>query len=175
MYSDCNSRRLFSLIDYAITVCATFRVDQSSFDSSFFVYLFLWLVIIIEQSRQDATAIRRCFGTYQLAGQEKLLRLGPLWFPGTKLFTNIKIGDSHYNSFGFLQFAIGWWMIFDVAACYPSMDEFHHAYHVCGLFDKSLFYHIFYANHKFYFSITPFMYCRCCWNHIHDHVSFFRL
>ena len=31
------------------------------------------------------------------------------------------------------QFAIGWWMIFDVAARYPSMEQFHHAYHVIGV------------------------------------------
>lgn len=31
------------------------------------------------------------------------------------------------------QFASGWWMIFDVAARYPSMTDFHHAYHVCGV------------------------------------------
>lgn len=30
-------------------------------------------------------------------------------------------------------FAIGWWMIFDVAARYPSMEQFHHAYHVIGV------------------------------------------
>lgn len=30
-------------------------------------------------------------------------------------------------------FAAGWWMIFDVAARYPLMEEFHHAYHVCGV------------------------------------------
>uniref|UniRef100_A0A4D5RB17 Transmembrane protein 50A n=1 Tax=Scolopendra viridis TaxID=118503 RepID=A0A4D5RB17_SCOVI len=30
-------------------------------------------------------------------------------------------------------FFIGWWIIIDVAARYPSMDDFHHAYHVCGV------------------------------------------
>ncbi|XP_013785834.2 transmembrane protein 50A-like, partial [Limulus polyphemus] len=31
------------------------------------------------------------------------------------------------------MFFTGWWIILDVAARYPSMDEFHHAYHVCGV------------------------------------------
>nr|CAH0099487.1 unnamed protein product [Daphnia galeata] len=32
-----------------------------------------------------------------------------------------------------ILFASGWWMIFDVAARYPEMEVFHHAYHVCGV------------------------------------------
>ncbi|XP_046650441.1 transmembrane protein 50A-like [Daphnia pulicaria] len=32
-----------------------------------------------------------------------------------------------------ILFASGWWMIFDVAARYPAMEVFHHAYHVCGV------------------------------------------
>ncbi|RWS27080.1 transmembrane protein 50A-like protein [Leptotrombidium deliense] len=31
-------------------------------------------------------------------------------------------------------FFTGWWVIIDVAAHYPSSDEFDHAYHVCGVF-----------------------------------------
>ncbi|GAB6024248.1 Transmembrane protein 50A [Chamberlinius hualienensis] len=30
-------------------------------------------------------------------------------------------------------FGIGWWIIIDVAAVYPSEEEFNHAYHVCGV------------------------------------------
>lgn len=30
-------------------------------------------------------------------------------------------------------FAIGWWIILDVAACYPDQKDFNHAYHVCGV------------------------------------------
>lgn len=30
-------------------------------------------------------------------------------------------------------FATGWWIIIDVAARFPSMDDFNHAYHVCGV------------------------------------------
>ncbi|XP_076310403.1 transmembrane protein 50A-like isoform X3 [Tachypleus tridentatus] len=31
------------------------------------------------------------------------------------------------------MFFTGWWFILDVAARYPSMNDFHHAYHVCGV------------------------------------------
>jgi len=30
-------------------------------------------------------------------------------------------------------FASGWWLIIDVAARFPDMETFHHAYHVCGV------------------------------------------
>jgi len=30
-------------------------------------------------------------------------------------------------------FALGWWLIIDVAARYPSSNDFDHAYHVCGV------------------------------------------
>jgi len=30
-------------------------------------------------------------------------------------------------------FFTGWWIIIDVAAHYPTSDEFNHAYHVCGV------------------------------------------
>ncbi|XP_076325670.1 transmembrane protein 50A-like [Tachypleus tridentatus] len=31
------------------------------------------------------------------------------------------------------MFFTGWWIILDVAAGYPRMEDFHHAYHVCGV------------------------------------------
>jgi len=30
-------------------------------------------------------------------------------------------------------FFIGWWIIIDCAAIYPSMHDMHHAYHTCGV------------------------------------------
>jgi len=30
-------------------------------------------------------------------------------------------------------FSIAWWIIIDVASCYPDQDAFTHAYHVCGV------------------------------------------
>lgn len=33
----------------------------------------------------------------------------------------------------FAQFFTGWWIIIDAAIMYPSEDEFHHAYHTCGV------------------------------------------
>jgi len=30
-------------------------------------------------------------------------------------------------------FFSGWWIIIDIAARYPSMEDFHHAYYVCGV------------------------------------------
>lgn len=30
-------------------------------------------------------------------------------------------------------FFTGWWIILDVAACYPEKKQFDHAYHVCGV------------------------------------------
>ena len=32
-----------------------------------------------------------------------------------------------------VQFFTGWWIIIDVAAHYPTQEEFNHAYHVCGV------------------------------------------
>lgn len=32
-----------------------------------------------------------------------------------------------------VMFFVGWWIIIDVASNYPSMKEFNHAYHVCGV------------------------------------------
>jgi len=32
------------------------------------------------------------------------------------------------------MFFIGWWIVIDAAAVYPSSSEFNHAYHVCGVF-----------------------------------------
>jgi len=32
------------------------------------------------------------------------------------------------------MFFMGWWIIIDVAAHYPSTEDFNHAYHVCGVF-----------------------------------------
>lgn len=37
-----------------------------------------------------------------------------------------------YFSFPF-QFSIAWWLIIDVAACYPDQESFNHAFHVCGV------------------------------------------
>jgi len=31
------------------------------------------------------------------------------------------------------MFFIGWWIIIDISARYPSSSEFNHAYHVCGI------------------------------------------
>lgn len=33
----------------------------------------------------------------------------------------------------FFQFFTGWWIIIDAAVKYPAEDEFHHAYHTCGV------------------------------------------
>uniref|UniRef100_A0A3B4EW89 Transmembrane protein 50A n=1 Tax=Pundamilia nyererei TaxID=303518 RepID=A0A3B4EW89_9CICH len=30
-------------------------------------------------------------------------------------------------------FFTGWWIIIDAAVKYPAQDEFHHAYHTCGV------------------------------------------
>ncbi|XP_059997007.1 transmembrane protein 50A isoform X1 [Lagenorhynchus albirostris] len=32
-----------------------------------------------------------------------------------------------------LDFFTGWWIIIDAAVIYPSMDEFNHSYHACGV------------------------------------------
>ncbi|XP_072465470.1 transmembrane protein 50A isoform X2 [Notamacropus eugenii] len=31
------------------------------------------------------------------------------------------------------QFFTGWWIIIDAAVIYPSMEDFHHSYHACGV------------------------------------------
>ena len=31
------------------------------------------------------------------------------------------------------QFFVGWWIVIDAAAGYPSNDQFHKACHVCGV------------------------------------------
>jgi hypothetical protein len=32
-----------------------------------------------------------------------------------------------------LQFFTGWWIIIDAAVMYPSMADFNHSYHACGV------------------------------------------
>uniref|UniRef100_A0A4X1VPI7 Transmembrane protein 50A n=1 Tax=Sus scrofa TaxID=9823 RepID=A0A4X1VPI7_PIG len=32
-----------------------------------------------------------------------------------------------------LDFFTGWWIIIDAAVIYPSMEEFNHSYHACGV------------------------------------------
>ncbi|XP_076341840.1 transmembrane protein 50A-like [Tachypleus tridentatus] len=42
------------------------------------------------------------------------------------------------------MFFTGWWIILDVAAGYPHMEDFHHAYHVCGVLGTiSLFMYVY--------------------------------
>ncbi|MBZ3882128.1 Transmembrane protein 50A [Sciurus carolinensis] len=31
------------------------------------------------------------------------------------------------------QFFTGWWIIIDAAVIYPTMEEFNHSYHACGV------------------------------------------
>ncbi|KAF0294175.1 Transmembrane protein 50B [Amphibalanus amphitrite] len=39
-------------------------------------------------------------------------------------------------------FFTGWWIMIDCAAIYPSMEEMHHAYHVCGVIGTISFFMI---------------------------------
>ncbi|EGW14580.1 Transmembrane protein 50A [Cricetulus griseus] len=32
-----------------------------------------------------------------------------------------------------ILFFTGWWIIIDAAVIYPSMEEFNHSYHACGV------------------------------------------
>jgi len=38
-----------------------------------------------------------------------------------------------YSILAGVLFAVGWWIIIDVAARNPSNDDFDHAYHICGV------------------------------------------
>lgn len=41
--------------------------------------------------------------------------------------------DFWFKFFLHMQFFTGWWIIIDAAIMYPKEEQFHHAYHTCGV------------------------------------------